>query len=253
MESQSARPLACKQKQDGLFASLVKVVGLGLVFGLEVTEVRKKLSVGVRVVVDRAKYLFAVVVHPSVQWKWIRKHWPAARLRIHWDAANFSWDGVQCLCLTERFEVPISAITDSHSLGSTFQWREVKAFLEGEPAVSEVFRQDPGQFEWREVKAFLKGERAVNEGFRHEHGQFEAYRRIATPRLLDAPPEDFTVMVKILPTGEFRVVNGLHRLAIACVKGRTSVHVKVALGHNEHRTLRGGWKEELKWFFLPFR
>jgi len=152
-----------------------------------------------------------------------RRRFPGVPLKIHRVKAN--WGYGMAVCLTDRFQFPVSAMKDYPPAA-----REIQAFLEGEPSITAFFESPLG--------------RQSDEG----------WRRKFTPSLLQQNAQDFQILVSISPhDGSIYVVDGAHRLEICRLQGLEKIWVKVVWDRGwplfSRVRPRGFWS----WYFQPFR
>lgn len=158
--------------------------------------------------------------------KQTQKKWPGVKLRSHWVSAECG--RMHLLCLTESFELPISALLPANH-EKHGAWVKIRAFQEGNQRSSFFSSNAPG-------------------------GLDPLYdRRVKTPLLLASDANDFLIMVAHeYPGSCCLVVDGHHRLAIAYMAGLKRIKVKAVLTGWKF----GDWTPSNRvfwgWFLLPF-
>ena len=154
-----------------------------------------------------------------------RKKFPGVALRTHWDETN--WGEERLLCLTDPFDLPLSSVLPTNQSQHP-TWLEIRAFREGEPAITGSFNEWPTRDEGR--------------------------RRVATLALLRANPDEFSISIANQnPGGCCLVVDGHHRLAIAEIAGRNQISVKVVFNIDQYMESKGlSSRLTLRWFLFPF-
>lgn len=164
-----------------------------------------------------ARILF--VPSALIQFRRARKLFPNVRIRPHF--VEDEWGLSKPLCLTDSIQVPMSCL----ALEGKWQSRELEAFIAGEPKISDFFT---------ELRAALpdRGER------------YERQRRIRTPRLLEADPKEFVILIEISKNLSVLIRDGVHRAVVAKIKGLDTITAKVIGPY----TPSFGWE----WFFFPF-
>lgn len=154
-----------------------------------------------------------------IQFRRARKLFPNVRLRPHF--VEDEWGISKPLCLTDSIQVPMSFL----ALEGKWQSREIEAFMQGEPKISNFFA---------ELRAALP-----------DRGQnYEYQRRIRTPRLLDANPKEFVILIQISSTFSVQIRDGVHRAVVAELRGLDTITAKLIGPY----TPSFGWE----WFFFPF-
>ena len=179
---------------------------------------RRHFSKAVVAYSDRCRIAFEILK----QLRNIRKEWPTATFRLQ--RKKPAW-GPDYLALTDPFPLALSKVIPKSELMDSVR-AEIRAFQEGEPAISAFFDE--------------------------MDRPYEDFRRDKTPPLLEADPNEFEIQIIAFPSVPRRVWDGHHRLAIAEAAGLTHIKVVAVLPGAFGTDIIASNKPLSHWFLFPF-
>ena len=129
----------------------------------------------------------------------MKQAFPGVPVRVEYVIDD--WGSARFLAISKVFDIPIASLLDNHAI----QTEEVRAFVSGEPELSQFFLRNSGQ---------------INESLRKKR----------TPFLLSQNAEEFVVLIRLSRCGTVSVADGSHRLAVLEHQGFTTAKVRLVVG-----------------------